>query len=232
MIYTHSYFIFNGKKSSMYDILVEEQPAIIKPQRKAEAFEIPGKSGLLHVDNNAYESYIKTVTCSLMSVKYLDEIIKWLDGMGDVVFSNEKNKKYEAVVFNVIPFSKVFGMKKYRFPVQFDCQPFKYELTQEPVILAQPGQLHNPGTMAAEPIITVYGTGSVTVSINWRSFSLAGITDYIVVDSRMLCAYRANTELMNHRMTGGFPCFDTGENSISWTGNIQRLEILPYWRWL
>ena len=56
--------------------------------------------------------------------------------------------------------------------------------------------------------------------------------NHITIDSRMGCAYRGKTELMNNKMNGEFPIFNIGENEITWTGDVKRIEILPFWRWL
>ncbi|QDY17535.1 phage tail protein [Clostridium botulinum] len=31
-------------------------------------------------------------------------------------------------------------------------------------------------------------------------------------------------------MYGEFPIFQVGENKISWTGNVSKIEITPRWR--
>lgn len=37
---------------------------------------------------------------------------------------------------------------------------------------------------------------------------------------------------MNGNMTGDFPTLLPGQNAISWSGNVTRLEIQPNWRYL
>lgn len=84
----------------------------------------------------------------------------------------------------------------------------------------------NTGTVESSPKIKLIGTGDITLTINGRSFSILGLTDYIVVDSELIDAYR-DTELMNNKMVGEFPILDVGENLISYDGNLTAIEIMP-----
>ena len=41
-----------------------------------------------------------------------------------------------------------------------------------------------------------------------------------------------NSVSLNYKMNGDFPTLSLGENNISWTGNVIKLEIQPNWRFL
>lgn len=84
----------------------------------------------------------------------------------------------------------------------------------------------NTGTVESLPRLKLIGTGDITLTINGRSFSILGLTDYIVVDSELVDAYR-DTELMNNKMVGEFPILDVGENLIRYEGNLIAIEIMP-----
>lgn len=61
--------------------------------------------------------------------------------------------------------------------------------------------------------------------------ALAGVLGKIIIDSEMQNAYSGSIS-MNNKMYGDFPTFGSGENNISWTGNVTKLEVQPNWRWL
>ncbi|MDU6337913.1 MAG: phage tail protein, partial [Clostridium sporogenes] len=65
--------------------------------------------------------------------------------------------------------------------------------------------------------------------INNEIIKFTNISDYIELDSEMMECYKSNVPL-NHLMIGNFPIFQVGENNISWTGNISKIEIIPRWR--
>ena len=85
--------------------------------------------------------------------------------------------------------------------------------------------------MYSEPIITVYGTGDITLMVGTVIVELEGISGSITLDSELQEAYSGTTS-MNSAMSGEFPILKPGVNAISWTGNVTRIEVKPNWRYL
>lgn len=65
----------------------------------------------------------------------------------------------------------------------------------------------------------------------FNTFFINGLNEYVTVDSPIKNCYK-NTELWNNKMQGEFPVLSVGDNQISWAGNIEKIEIIPNWRWL
>jgi phage-related protein len=166
----------------------------------------------------------------------MESIFEWLTGASEIIFSNDHEYKREARIVQRIDLEQQIRSWG-RGQVFFELQPFRYKVGHHKTTLSKSTQIHNPGSHSAEPIITVYGVGDVKITINGREFTLRGLEDGlpVVVDSRLVCAYRkvnGTMELMNFRMTGDFPYFDVGGNKVELTGEIQKIEIEPFWRWL
>ena len=85
--------------------------------------------------------------------------------------------------------------------------------------------------MYAEPVITVYGSGDITLMIGASIVELEGVSSSIVLDCALKEAYQGST-LQNEKMTGEFPRLVPGLNGVSWVGNVSRLIIRPNWRYL
>lgn len=229
-----SYFIFKGIPSYDYNILVNKQPDIISPELRTEEIIIPGRSGKLYTSDNLYESYTKTISCTIPDRAYLDVISAWLKGKGDIIFSNERDKLYKGFVKNQIPFSQV--VREFRaFPVIFEVQPFKYAvnaLNDTIIIQKSPFSFWGNGTVEAAPIINIYGNGNINLTINGRGVSLQGINERITINSEIMDAYKDNQN-QNMKMAGEFPLLKAMENNIiSYTGNVEKIEIIPQWRWI
>ena len=60
---------------------------------------------------------------------------------------------------------------------------------------------------------------------------LEGITGSITLDSQLQEAYSGATSL-NSAMSGDFPKLLPGNNAVSWTGNVTKVDIQPNWRYL
>ena len=89
----------------------------------------------------------------------------------------------------------------------------------------------NPGSVYSEPVMTVYGSGDITLMVGMTVIELTGVSGSIVLDSVLKEAYKG-TSLMNERMTGDFPVLKPGINAFSWIGTVTKVVIQPNWRYL
>ena len=89
----------------------------------------------------------------------------------------------------------------------------------------------NPGSVYSEPVITVYGSGAITLMVGTTLVELTDIYSSIVLDCALQEAYLGST-LMNDHMSGDFPVLKPGMNAISWSGTVTKVVIKPNWRYL
>jgi hypothetical protein len=82
------------------------------------------------------------------------------------------------------------------------------------------------GNFDCDPLVMVYGSGDVSVTINSNVFTVKGVSEYVVVDSVLKDCYKG-TSPMNSSMAGDFPKLKAGRNSLSWSGNVSRIHIVP-----
>lgn len=231
------YFIFRGVDSRKMGIVVTSMPERVRPERRVDTVEIPGRSGVLHVDGESYENYTKTVECAVIRRRNIDQVCAWLTGEGDVIFSTEPSKVYRVRVDNQISMGKMMQYFQ-SFQVNFDTYPFAYSVNakDEAVVLTAAGSLYNRGTVYSEPKITVYGTGNVTLTVNGIAYGLTGIDGYVTMDSEAMEVYKdgesRNQTYMPPEAGELFPTFQVGKNTLSWTGNVEKVEVEPRWRWV
>lgn len=227
------WFKFKGKNSKDFGIQIFSVPQRVRPARRVEEIEIPGRSGTLTMDEDAYDAYTISMQCSTRGSDRLDEVIAWLDGAGELILSTEPDKVYQASIYNKIPISDVIYLYN-SFLLQFKVQPYKYSVNAfgDRLELTKATKVLNPGTVYSQPIITVYGSGDITLTINDMDFPLYGVDGNITIDSEMMEVFKGDTA-QNSKYGGvDFPKLEAGENSIRWTGNVEKVEIHPKWRWL
>jgi phage-related protein len=222
------YFIYKGVSSEDMNIIINKLPAPERPQADILLISVQGRDGFLTIDNGTYQGTVKSCECSLDNGN-IDNISSWLTGSGEVIFSNESDKKYKATIINKIPFSKIIPTFN-TFIIQFECQPYKYSIDENIITLKSAGIILNNGVLS-KPVITVYGTGNIDLSINDNTIHLKNIVDYVTIDSELMDCYK-DTILKNNDMLGEFPTLQSGSNFISWTGTVSKIEIKPKWRWL
>lgn len=229
----YQYFTFKGINSLDMGVVMLKAPSIYKPTKKVNEIEIAGRNGILHEDTNAYENYTKEAECHVTDRSKIDDVCAWLNGYGEVIFSSEPDKVYRAFIKNQIPFNNILQNLN-DFLVQFDCFPFKYSVDKadEEMSLTTATTIYNQGTVYSEPIIMVYGTGNVTITINGTGYTITGIDGYVTINSELQEVYKDTINKNNSFSALDFPKFQVGANTISWTGNVTKVEIQPKWRWL
>ena len=117
------------------------------------------------------------------------------------------------------------------FTVNFTCAPFQYLRNVAQMTRTASGSLTNPGTMYSLPKITVYGTGTRTLTINGKAIILNLLPAHLILDSEIKECYFGNTA-QNNLMTGDFPVLEPGSNVITLGTGITKIEIEPRWRFL
>ena len=229
-----NYINFKGIKSdTLKGLLIRELSPITKPQVRIETTEIDGRDGDI-IDEKGYGAYDKTIQIGLTYGYNIDEIIKYFSGSGDLILSNEPDKVYKAIITSQINYERLI---RFRIAdVVFHVQPFKYLLNEEVIDTDITNQkqveVMNVGLEISKPILTLYGTGNIEISINnVRVFNINIDDEYVIVDSLEENAYK-ETVLKNRNMSGNFPTFDVGKNIITWTGNLTKIKIDPKSRWL
>ena len=227
------WFEWNGTRCTAYGIHITEQPAIIRAPERVTFTNVPGRSGSLTTleADDVYDDFILPVECTVSDMNRVQEISAWLRGAGTLKLAARPGGFYHARISNQIEFAKVLRNHENRtFTVNFRCKPFWYMESPPTLTLTTASTfITNPGTIASEPLITVTGSGDITLMVGMTICELSGISGSITLDTPLMEAYSGTTSL-NSRMSGDFPVLLPGMNAVSWTGNVSALEIAPNWR--
>jgi predicted phage tail component-like protein len=229
---------FNNNNSfGDFGLAIEHRPIIPVPKRRINQIVVPGRNGSLTEDEGTYEDMEIPVNFAFVNKENVYEqsrtIVNWLNGTisdNHLIFSDDPDYYYKVKFVRTSDIER-FMIIVGKFTATFVCEPFKYSVYDDSTVITTPCTLYNTGTVFSEPVIKVYGSGNIALTINGRSFSVSGINQYVTIDSVFQDSYK-DTILYNNNMTGEFPIFDIGDNSISWTGNITKIEITPNWRWI
>lgn len=119
-----NYIILNGKKSNQIDgLMIQSLPDVSKPLIRTEIEEIDGKDGDI-VTRLGYSAYDRELSIGLFGNFNINDVIKYFDSEGEVVFSNEPDKVYKYQILEQIDFERLVRFRT--ATVIFHCQPFKY----------------------------------------------------------------------------------------------------------
>ena len=228
----NDWFEWNGVRCTEYGIHVTEQPSIIRPSERVTFTNVPGRNGALTTleGEDVYDDFILPISCTVSDISLLPDICAWLKGAGTLKLAARPGGFYYARLANQIELTKVLRNHENRiFTLNFRCKPFLYADDVEPITLTESGAfITNPGNVFSEPVITVTGTGEVTLIVGMTIVELE-LTDSITIDTPLMEAY-TGVMSANSAMSGDFPTLVPGQNAISWSGSVTSVVIEPNWR--
>lgn len=229
------WFEWNDVKCTTFGIHITAQPTLIRPSERVTFTNVPGRPGTLTLleGDDVYDDFILPVECTVADMNRVDGISAWLKGTGKLKLAARPGGFYYARIANQIEFAKVLRNHENRtFTVNFRCKPFWYQSDVQPITLITSGTfITNPGSVFSEPVITVYGSGEITLMVGTTICELSDINGSITLDTPLMEAYSGVTS-MNSHMSGDFPLLESGQNAISWTGNVTNITVQPNWRYL
>lgn len=235
-----NYIILNDRSSEeIPGLLIQELPPISKPLLRNQIEEIDGRDGDI-VMPLGYAAYDKDVSVGLYGKFDVDDVIEYFNSEGKVVFSNEPDKYYKYQILNQIDFERLVRFRT--ATVTFHVQPFKFANNEKAKTYTSFDNnsitVRNNGNYYSRPKITVFGTGTINLSLNGKQLfviNLGSLAAQITIDAQQLEAYGEDTNvLMNRSVDGDYDNLrlKVGTNTISWSGSVTKMIISNYSRWI
>jgi len=180
-----------------------------------------------------YCNLLPAAAVSIFDPTQIIAIAARLKGSGTITFANRTGGYYKAWIANQIPFNKVLRSNPHcAFAVNFRCYPFFFAVAAANITVTTSGMIiTNPGSVYSEPILTVKGSGDITLMVGTTIVELENISRSVVIDSVLQEAYQGTT-LINDHMNGEFPVLKPGSNAISWTRMVTKVVVRPNRRFL
>lgn len=215
---------------------VETPSSLSRPKRKLQAFSVPGRSGDIILMEDAYENYAQEY-----SINFSDDILSVAENADDLakkLFLDGYQKledSFEPDIFRWAYFEGPFDIENLmkiagRAKIRFVCKPFRYLASGETeVTVTNGGTLTNPESFSSKPLIYVRGTSNGSISINGKTLTVTGMSDYLYLDCEDQNCYRQTAENRNNLVSGDYPYLKSGSNTVTFTGFTQ-VKITPRWR--
>lgn len=234
--------IFNGRSSKDYHIQVEHPPGYDFPERDYETVHVPGRNGDLIIDNGSYKNVDRKYEISVGSMDRLfpsmaRDISAWLHS--GAAYSRLEDS-YEPEYYRMAAYVEEGNIENLLFhgarvEITFNCKPQRFLKTgDKKKKIKNLEVIKNPTFYDALPIVLVYGgsnVGYVTFE-NTVINIMKGPKNPIIINSEVQDVYD-NDESENRNsdvvLTNGFPVLKPGNNTISYSGDITSVEVIPKW---
>lgn len=234
------YFMFAGVNSLAYDVWLTEAHTEDVPAKNVEATAIAGRNGDLLTDKERWDNIEITYSAAILqgfSDRYSALMAAITSPRGYQRLEDSlRPDEFRLAVFRdaVRPKNTPYN-KAGQFDLLFFCKPQRFlKSGEESIPFAEAGTLYNHTLFDAQPIITVYGSGAGTVSISGCTVEIKAMEDQITLDCELMDAYRKVGGGASQNMNGSiyapeFPVLKPGDNTISWTGGVTAVDIIPRW---
>ena len=235
------YIIFNGISSDdigLEGLIIEALPDEIKPEKNTEEEQILGRDGSSIEDLGTYATYTTNIKINANGAN-LTDIYAWLDGEGWLTTSDDPE------YMRYVGFYAQGKDQRFRadacydtITIQIVVQPYKYKVEQEAITLTAAAVFAGEGNKNAKPIIEITGSGDISLMVNDASVLLDDMSGTIFIDCDTETPY---TEVNGVKAFVGrkisviddkWPELEPGTNSISWSGNVSKIVVHPWWRWI
>ena len=232
-----NYIIYNNKNSYEDFGLLIDHITLPSINEVIEEIEIEGRNGTLTERKGYYNNRNITIQFSLKRKiledfedfsSRLEEVMNWLRVFNkDLIIYINPNRTYKVKNISlgeVETDNAVF----YNFEAIFTCEPFSYILNEEMVeITTNNFNYYYKGTVPGEMKLKIYGTGNIQLTINDEVVQINNVTDNVTLDSKLLLCLNPDGTNKSKEMIGNFLLLEKGINSISWTGNVTKIELTP-----
>ena len=234
--------IFNGIPSTNYGIHVETPPVYATPERDYEVVHIPGRNGDLVIDKGSYQNVTRKYSISVGEIDgnfttLAAGVSEWLHSASGYARLEDS---YESDYFRLAYYVADAEMENLfhqagKMLIEFNCKPARFlKAGERAVPFTTDGSISNPTFQKSFPKLTVVVSGSGTLTIGDQTITISGLTNStrMVIDSELQDIYEEGSLTnLNSKVSfsDGFPLLSPGVNTITFTGSITSVEVIPRW---
>jgi phage-related protein len=200
-----------------------------------EAQTIPGRNGDLIWETGSYENRGASASCFCLqkdvekAISSAGRFLMGKKGYRRLETSDDPDHYWMARVEN----SPQIAMRLRTlapFDIGFDCKPQRFVKSGEDTIFfSKNGSILNQYGQVALPLIKIYGQGQGSLTVGNTDVIIYYLDGVLYLDSDTQNAYN---NVGNQNMYIDAPVFPTlpdGEVRIAFSGDVERVEIIPRW---
>ena len=227
------HLVFDGKDLTDFECYAGGDGTFPIAERDIEKVKIAGRNGELHIDQGKYNNVDMPYDCYI-----LKDFAKNFDSLKSFLLSKISYKRLEddfhPEYFRMARIKpdfkpKISGLAEMgTFTLTFDCKPQKFlKSGEKKITLTSSSTIKNPTYYDANPILTIYGVG--TLLINDQQIKIDKNDTSITIDTDIMEAYSGSTNMNAYvELPDDKVVLPSGNDSIGLTG-ITKLVIIPRW---
>ena len=228
-------FYLDGIDAQSAGIYLQKPIVFSEAVPNIESKTIPGRNGDLIFETGSYKNRSGSASCFCLqedvegAVSSAGRFLMRKKGYRRLETSDDPNHYWMARVENS-PQMEMRIRVLAPFNISFDCKPQRFLKSGEnAVVFTASGSLSNQYGQTALPLITLYGQGAGSLTIGSCVVEVKNMDGVLYLDSDTQNAYNNNGNQNMNINAPTFPVLPDGETQISFSGGIERVEIVPRW---
>ncbi len=234
-------FWYNGVSAKSMGITLREPVVVGGAIPRVERVSVPGRNGDLVYFDGSYENRPAEASCFALKARNVMQSVtrvnNWLlgdFGYKELVIPEDRDHFFLATVENGAEINTKLAMLA-PFEIEFSCKPQRF-LNIGKKQIEIPGEaiefkIYNPTQFESNPLLKIYGTGTLGVSFNGKITTIRNVQEWVYYDCENHNAWK-DLELFNNNVYGA--SMDTrklmpGENDVHAAGSTTKIEIIPRW---
>lgn len=238
-------FVFNGVSAADMGLTVERFPVQQAPRKRLTAITIPGRSGVLHQWDGAFDNFTQRYICWFKASPVAGQAHKIKEWLLSAPAAARLEDTYDSTVYHQATYTGPMDIENVldrfgRCTIEFDCAAPAYLKSGETALrITSGGFINNPTPWPSRPLIVVTCNNSIggVVHIGSREVSvlfnnMQTDTLYIDCDIREAWEIVDGVEVPTPASIGSpeYPVIEPGRNDITITGiGIEAVTVYPRW---
>ncbi len=209
------------------ELRITQVPVIPTSQRVVENLEIDGREGTL-TQLKGWEDISFSFKAATTNKANWHTVLPQLLNAQTIAFTTDSTVHFKVKYIKVSGLIQLLS-NLWEFEIEVTTAPFRYLNNIAVINRTSSGTVQGYGNIYSLPRITVYGTGSRTLTINGKAIVLNILNGHLILDSALKECYYGNVA-QNQHMTGDFLILNPTSNQVTLGTGITKVEIEPRWR--
>lgn len=231
-----NYLTYAGKSTLEFGIFISGEGTFSAPERNVKIQEVAGRNGDLLFDMGNFKN-IAVKYPAFIKENLPSRVRDFLNYAGALTGYRRLEDTYHPYEFRMARFkanpsidTSGYMNRSGKFTLEFDCKPQRFlKSGEDTVTFSASGTLYNDTQFSSKPLLRVYGSGSGTVGIGSETITISAISTYVDIDCEIMDAFKGAVNCNGNVSFTDDIVLTPGNNSISKTGSISRIEIVPRW---
>lgn len=225
---------FGDHNSDEMLAVITTMPNIVIAEEDGEWVQIAGADGERFISNGGLRSVPIVVPMWIRPEADVNAVTAWLSGAGKLRFARW-NWFWDARIIGETPLVPCVWDDGWTTNVTFRAKPHRYVWPEaDPITLTESAvSITGKGTAPAKPLISITGTGNITLMVGSQSVLIDELDGTITLDCKAKIAYSGDTAMKDavSIVDGKWPVLDPDITFVSWTGSVSEVTVTPRWRY-